>query len=238
MRLLIALLCAWPSFGAIAFVQASNGGNGGSTTTVATSATAATAHNAIVAYAVHLSAACTTTAAITDTAGNTYYQFFERQEATNKCMRGFIARDITANATNVLTVTYGSSVTGAYVNELEFSGLERVTVRDMAIANSIQTNVANVALAAGPFSTFWADEVIVVGAISTVGSTWTADTGYTIPSGATDSGNIITAEYKIVSARQTAVTASITSDQVGTVIMIGVSLLVPVPRAANTGYAQ
>ncbi len=239
MKLIIALiLCTLPSFGAIAVVQASSGddNSGGGGTTIATSATATTAHNAIIAFVGGGTCGVTATG-VTDTAGNTYYQFLEQGGAATYCLRGFIARDIVANATNVLTGTYSPGSVLRGITAIEVSGLETVTLRDATTSNFIQTSGSS--LATAPFSTFWKDEIIIVGAYCQLLGTWTAGTGYTIPSGATSPHNDVTIQYKIVSARQTNVTASITTGTSGGVLnVVGVSLIVPVPRAGNSGAAN
>ncbi len=234
MKLLIAVLLCTSAFGAPAFVQASNGGSTASSTTKTTGATATTVHNTIIVY-VGINGSCPTMA-ITDTAGNTYIQFLRLLTNTNKCFWGFVARDIVANASNVVTATAGVAAVNFYLVAGEFSGIDATNPRDVTLLNNNQN--ANTTLTTDPFSTFWLDEVIIVGGYTTTTGAWTVGSGYTIPTGGTSPDNAIAIQYKVVSARQSAVTTSMTNASSGPMLLMGISLIAPVPRAGNSARAQ
>jgi hypothetical protein len=141
---------------------------------------------------------------VTDTAGNTYHRLGQIQ-ITGVCLLAFLAKDIVANASNVLTMTWGASPIFSYLNALEFSGIDLTAPRDASQVWLAGTNT----LTMPAYSTFYADEVITMGCqVSATGSTWTAGSGFTIPSGATPTDNVLTGQYQIVSSLQTNVTTT------------------------------
>jgi len=218
---LLALICS-PAFGALAFVQAQNGGAQASSTTRTTTAMATTTGNTLV-VGTRTNAACTTTTTVADTAGNTFYQVTAQEVSGNVCTRAFMAFNIVGHATDVVTMTMGSSLGFSYINVLEFSGTDRIAPRDM----SISAGSSGTSCTTGAFSTFRADEVIVfIMQVSALAQTWTAGSGYTLASGAQDADHVIHAQYKIVSTNQTDVTASVTVAG-GAIAMAGVSLRIP-----------
>lgn len=222
--LLIALSC--PSWGALAFVQASSGGQSGASTTAATGATSTTNGNTLIVFFANPSN-CTSavTWTVTDTAGNTFIQFSVSRIASNSCMRGFIARNITANASNVITGTISASETDVYITAAEFSGVSSTIARDASFAITPFNN--DTTISALKVSTFYADSIIVVGARQNVTTgAWTASSGYTIPSNATSPNNVMTLEYKIYSALQTDITITMSvASAANAMCLQGISLI-------------
>ncbi len=213
--LLLLIVLTSPSWGALAFVQASAGEQTTNQTTVATGATATTTGNTLVVFVDNTGTcefATTSLPTITDTAGDTFLQISVTQSGLTSCMRGWIARNITANATNVITATFGVGPPAAQITATEFSGISATIARDMTFSTNPGATVTTIT--SSKFSTFYADEIIVVGAFkNATGGAWTASSGYTIPSGATTASVNMTTEYKILSATVTATTVAMSQNQ-------------------------
>ncbi len=234
-RLLLLSLLTIPSWGAIAFVQASSGGSQASSTTRTTGAVATTKGN-INAVGVRIGGGCATeTAVVTDTAGNTYYEIGRATTFQTDCVRGFLAFDIVANASNVVTVTFGGAQTFSYITALEFSGVDKATPRDPT--TQIDTG-GGFTVDSTPFSTFYSDEVMVFfPQIRGITGSWTPPAGYTVPSGATPTDNVITGAYHIYSATQTALNVTFTNSASSQMSMVGIGLIKALRQgnAANAG---
>jgi len=238
-KLIGLLILAAPSWGAVAFVQASSGGQQGTSTTAATGATSTTAHNTLVVFVANpLDCANVTTVTISDTAGNTYYQYASNNRNNNSCQRAYIARNIVANAANVITATFSVTGTFEYIAAAEFSGAALVTPRDMTTSQA--NAAAGTTVTCGPFSTFYGAEAIVLGASTeSLVAAWTVSSGYTIPSGATSPDGILTIQYKITTVMETASTVTLTSDTSSRLTMQGISLGTVDPSSGgNSASAQ
>ncbi len=209
--ILLALALCLPSHAAIAFVNASAGGP--STTTISTSAQNVAAGNLLYVFSRGGGTSCDgVTASISDTAGNTFNLVgYLTSYTAGACQAVWYAKNTLANATDVVTVVWSTAQIFSTISTQQFSGLD-LTIPLDAVACTKLTNVAGTVATSGKFSTVAANEVIIAGGEwRTTGNTFTAGSGYTIPSGATDGSSIGTSEYKIVSATQSDVTASLTS---------------------------
>lgn len=220
--IILALLCS-PSWGAPAFVQASQTSSAGPATVWNAPATATTAGNSIVVF-IYVNDACLTrVTTITDTAGNTYYALGQAVNPSGSCIRAYMAFNIVANATNVVTATYGASTVFSYVTQLEFSGVDRATPRD---AQTGSFHGGGTSINSTLFSTFYADEVMVFGMdIIQASQTWTPASGYTIPTGATSSDGVQAAGYRVYSAAQTGISATFTNTGNAQMQMLGIGLI-------------
>ncbi len=221
---ILALLCS-PAWAAIpVFVQASNGYSGPSVSSIATTATATTAGNVIFVIVRHVVSSCAAvTLTVADTAGNTYYEVASMDSADFICLRGFFAFNITAHATNVVTATAGVASVGFGVITQEFSGVDKVTPRDTFSANFTGGGTS---VTTPELSTFFADEVIAFGVeVNATGGTWTAPSGYTIPTGATPTGAVLTAGYQIYSSVQSGITISPSSTSNNSMIILAFGMV-------------
>ncbi len=213
MRALILLLAVCPIWAAPAFVQSSTGGQAGTSVTAATGSTTTTAGNTILVFDKN-STDCTQAngvPTITDTAGNTYLAWMMHQlDSNTNCQRGYIARNIIAHASNVVTSTTSGSSINRWITAIEVSGAASVTPRDVTVYGNTDSTV-DTSVPCGPFTTIYADEIVVIGLYTIqAGSTWTAATGYTIPSNATSSDGQFTVQYKTYSATQSAISPAAT----------------------------
>ncbi len=235
-KLILALILASPSWGAIAFVQAVAASTTGNTA-VSTAAKATTSGNLLVASVTGGKCASTTNV-LTDTAGDTFYPVISDPITNGDCVRLFIAPNITANASNVVTSTFGASQSFLGISVLEFSGLSPTAPRDMGYAYFCTTAVSP-GCTTGPFSTFNADEVIVFGYHINAGSvTFTPVAGYTQPAASVPSAGDGGMMYKIVSTLQTGVTANVITSNGAVFAMVGVSLRAPVTGGGSHGSVQ
>lgn len=107
-----------------AFVNFGNNGADAPSTTIAASAINATGGNLIVG-AVKYEGASSTTVTVADTAGNTYTVLTGRKHSTaNLWVYPFYARNITGNASNVVTATFGASQQYRGIAVAQYSGLD------------------------------------------------------------------------------------------------------------------
>ena len=208
--LLILALFSYPLYGAIAYVNAAShdtGGVGG--TQVSAPATSHTTGN-LLYVTVMMDTYCGGRAvSVSDTASNSYTQIGTVLDSGFTCQAQFYANNITGNASNVVTATW-STPSGMFlaISVLQFSGVDSASPLD---ASATGTATSATLVTSGTFSTATANQVLVAGGASyDYSRTWTADTGYAIPSGATTEYAFSTAQYKIVSSTQTNVTASLT----------------------------
>ena len=129
--ILFISLMLWSSgaWAAITLVNSSSGGTSGSVTTQATAALSTTTGNLLV-IAVAWSSTAATISGITDTAGNTYSKCTGTYSAANSVADEiWYAKNITGNASNVVTVTWTPSNTATFngVTQLQYSGADTVS---------------------------------------------------------------------------------------------------------------
>ena len=176
----------------------------GGGTSLAAAALNATAGNLLAVWVRAGDSASTITAS--DTAGNTFTPIAQ-------CTGGpgggqwLYAKNITGNASNVVTANY--SVTEAFraVMVLQFSGLSTTAPLDVS-ATPCASGTSTTPTSAS-FTTTTANEVILSGVTAgALSMTFTQGTGYTLGSTLTDGDAIV--QFKIVSATQTGVTAAFT----------------------------
>jgi hypothetical protein len=190
----------------LALVQSFGGYNHSTVASVASSAANCTAGNLLIATARWTETPYTAT--IADTAGNTWATDGPYTDANSgHRLQMWYAYNITGNASNVVTITFSTNSSNSGVSVMEFSG-ERTSSDPLdAHGYNVSTSGNQPSVTSGTFSTASANEVIVAGsATNNFGEAYTADTGYTIPSGATQ--DYVTSQYKIVSSTQSSVTAT------------------------------
>lgn len=199
----ILILCT-QSNAAITLVNITSGTGGGFASSVATSAFSVTTGNLIVCGERNVDASAGgPPTGVTDTAGNTY------TNVTGVVMTDGLssvsiwrAKNITGNASNVVTAAYTSSHTRTLVCH-QYSGLDTSAPDD---ANATGSGTSGTTLTSGTFSTTTANEVIFVVGTDTVSPGYTPESGYTEQY---DDGTTAT-EDKIVSATQSSITATMT----------------------------
>ncbi len=192
----------------IAFVQAVNGGGDGSAATATTGSASFTAGNAVLVWA--RSNTNTIPTSVTDTAGNTYSLICSNRIADNEQLWLYVAKNITGHASNVITVTWAASQSFSYCVAVEVSGADTSVPVDI-LTNSKGAS-GSTTHTSHKFSTSSLNAIIFDGVqLSNTGTTWTAGSGYTIPSGGTSPSNVLVVQYKAVSALQSVVDATITN---------------------------
>jgi hypothetical protein len=145
-----------------------------------------------------------------DTAMNTYTALGQKASPGNLGnIFEFYAKNITGNAANVVTCTISSSTTNLNISVTQYSGIDTTSPIDATFASGAADSATTATT--GNLSTATADTVLISGCqVYNFGAAYTADSGYTIPSGATSSNGWVTTQYKIVSATQTNVTVTCT----------------------------
>lgn len=227
MKLVLLLACipAWPQAlpfpgpgittapNNLAVVNTARGqdASGGASTTIASAAASHTTGNLIVA-GVRSSAGGAMTCA--DTAGNTYVSLTHYNQAISGDWQFCYAKNITGNASNVVTATMTSSAYRAIIVH-QVSGASTTSPFDAA------SEVGGGAAGAGSpqtytspsFNTANANSIIFFGAnVGALSEVWTAgniggSAATMLTSGVTDP--IAAVEYRIVSSIQTGITATI-----------------------------
>ena len=169
--LVLALLLAAPrAQAAIAWVTAVRG-SGGTGTSVSLPAFNAVSGNCIVAYI-----SGDTPTSVTDTAGNSYTQAVAHQGAW--IMSAWVAKSITANASNVVTFNFAVSSPGSSLAALQYSGVDTTAPVDVTAEGSAS---ATTSITSGAFVPTAGGETVVAFASPASGPpTWTQGTNYTI----------------------------------------------------------
>ena len=207
--LLILALFSYPLYGAIAYVNAAShdtGGVGG--TQVSAPATSHTTGNLLYVTVMMDTYCGGRTVSVSDTASNSYTQIGTVLDSGFTCQAQFYAKNITGNANNVVAATWSLESAHLAISVLQFSGVDSASPLD---ASATGTATSATLVTSGTFSTATANQVLVAGGASyDYSRTWTADTGYTIPSGASTEYAVSTAQYQIVSSTQNNVTADLT----------------------------
>lgn len=161
---------------AVAFVQRKAAVNTGTGTATSCAAASHTTGNCIVAA---VSVQSATAPTVTDTAGNTYTDVgVLATQGTNR-LRLFVAKNITGNASNVVTANISPAANGLYIAAYEFSGVDTTTpVADSNTATGTGPSVSSPSLSIGT-----ASSAAVVGVASLNSSqTATGTNGYTAAS--------------------------------------------------------
>jgi len=184
---------------AIAYVNSASGGSRLSLTSISTNAFSVTTGNLIVVGVRNDGGGAVT--GVSDTAGNTYTQISAIVPYSL-----FYAKNITGNASNVITASFGASIFNA-IDAVQYSGLDKTSPLD---ATATGTGSGSTTITSGTFSTSSADQIIVAGCQqSFVGASWTAESNYTKRVESYE--NITMIEDKIVSTTQSSITSSASS---------------------------
>ncbi len=193
------------------FISAqSNENSGVSATTIATSGTTHTAGNLLAVGCSWNVSGADPTITVTNTAGDTFTQVDKFQDGfTLIGTATFYAKNIIGNASDVVTCTLSSARTTPGISVLEFSRLNASSPLDQHVTGNTDTTST---VTSGSFTTTSAAEVIVAFGCAYTElnpQTWTAGSGYTIPTNGASSFGASVGEYKIVSTTQTGVTSSL-----------------------------
>lgn len=109
--------------------------------TIASLATAATSHTGgnllFVYYTAHATGTVPATATVTDTAGNTYINIGYSGYDTHNITGAFYAKNITGNASNVVTLTPASVADFVTLNVIQYSGLSTTAPLDFFSAKEV-----------------------------------------------------------------------------------------------------
>ncbi len=221
MRKLLLLFVASliPVQAAIAFVNAQAAGND-SVTSVATAGISHSSGNQLYVTAKFREACGSITMSIANTAMDTFTQIGSLLDNTNlTCQGQWYVKNSAGNGSDVVTLTISQSVRFPNVSVVQVSGEDTGTPLD---ATATGTEIVDGVATTGAFTTSTANQIIICGGNSYGSSSpFVPDTGYTLPSGSVDGFTAtIAIEYKIVSAIQTGVTASIDGSSGGTIISI------------------
>lgn len=170
---------------AAAHVNTATGTSDASATSLAAGAANHTTGNLIVVQVSWTTAGVTSTVP-TDTAGNTYVSTTQKgTDGTNNFVETFYAKNITGNASNVVTAHFSAGATFRRIQVLQYSGADITTPLD---TGNIGTGTGT-ALTTASFTTT-ASGVIVVGASCNNNRTYSAGSGFTarVTSLGTDTG--------------------------------------------------
>ncbi len=116
---------------------------------------------------------------VSDTALNTYTPITSASQSGNDLFSNFYAKNITGNATNVVTCHYDNAGQYISVQALQYSGASTSAPLD-AFASGTAT-AGSSSVTSSTFSTVSATEISVcMGANSNVSNTYTAGAGYTL----------------------------------------------------------
>src|SRR5438132_6885497 len=174
--LLIGLGTALPASAAITLVNTASGfdDSGAKTTTIAATAANHTAGNLLVVIGRGGNRAATMT--VSDTAGNTFTQIATGLQGGMQRLSIFYAKNITGNASNVVTVTYSGIEDFRHVHVLQYSGLDKVSPLD---TNASGGGASGGTLTSGNFTTANVNEVrVFAGNKFATGTSFTPGTGY------------------------------------------------------------
>jgi hypothetical protein len=180
------------------------GGTGGSTITLP--ATSHTTGNCIVVFTRDSTLIPST---ITDTAGNTYTKLAENT-TQDPHMSVWIAKNITGNASNVISLNFSGSTAYVWGYSIEYSGLDASSPEDTYGTN---TQTATTDCQSSSLSTAQSSEVLIMAASQPALTTYTAGTDFTLIEGSIGSGgmNFGGIEEYITSGALSSYTAHITA---------------------------
>ena len=161
---------------ALAHVNATSGSGDGGSTTIAATAANHTGGNLLVVCVVWSSAA-QTLSSIADTAGNTYTRHpSSKQDSGSDNTEIFYAKNITGNASNVVTATFSGSSTFRRIMVDQISGADTSAPADQAGIGGGTSATATTS----SFTTTQADEIIVAGVGNTNTTSFSAGAAGTI----------------------------------------------------------
>lgn len=195
----------------ITIANNSFGGNIATSTTVASSATATTAGNLICVGIRWGNATSQTVTGVADTAGNTYTALTAVVNGTSDAEQIWYAKNITANAANVVTATFSATSAANAIYIWEVSGLDKTSP---LVAQPSGVGVGSgTSIATGTFTTGNDNEItFAIGTAFAVGTTWTSvlnsglDNGLFPTAGA--SPDYCGAQHQTTAGTQTGITVS------------------------------
>lgn len=192
---------------AIAFVSATAGQSTTAVASVGATAFSTTTGNHLV-VGIRIDShmpPCSFTPSVADTAGNTF-TLDKTTVNASICEWLFSAKSITGNASDVVTASWtGGNADFDAIGVMQFSGVTAGTLDATGTASGTGNSATT-----GAFTTTSANQVLAGCAeLSNLSTTFTPGTGYAVPAASVNSSAYHGCEYKIVSAIQTGVTATI-----------------------------
>lgn len=157
----------------------------------------------LIAVFVH-GAGSTTTITVADTALNTFTPVTSCTDATQGVTQWFYAKNVTGNASDVVTATYSVSTTQRRIWVLQIAGASITSPLDAGPACAVGSSATPTSAS---FTTTTALEMLLAGMwTGTTALVWTPGAGYTL--GTSDTENRGRTEFQAVSSIQSGVTAS------------------------------
>jgi hypothetical protein len=191
----------------ISFIDGSAIFESGASNTISAPTTFNVANGDTIVVGIRTSLSNTAILSVTDTAGNVYQQRGQVFLATSSSFEVWVAENCIAHATNTVTATYSVSTTFRGINVTQWRELAAFS----SLENIVKTFITANDITSPAFSTQVANSVIIaLSEINVTGATWTPDTGFTLA--VQDSDHVIFAQYKIVSATQSSVTVTASSN--------------------------
>lgn len=208
LTILFLLLLSSPVFAGR--VNTSGGNSAGGGTSQATASLNVTTGNLIVVTSEWVGSAGTVTG-VTDTALNTYTQCVGCYATSGNVAEDiWYAKNITGNASNVVTVTYSTSVTFTGATQIQYSGTSTSSPFE---TGTTATNANGTTVTSPSFSPASSGNINVAVSIGNGGTTWTPDSNYST----VDSTNTFTQDR--VSAPSGSQTVTATSSNVLTLVL-------------------
>ena len=198
-----ALFRASPASAAITFVQAAQSLNSTSGSSVSVTMSNNVAGDFLV-VACREGLNQTATLSMTDTAGNTYTLVNSSGSggSGNRKSALFYAANINSAASNTISCNFAPSVSGTVgIVALEFAGVATSSPTDGNVTSSNSASLAT-SLSSGNLTTTNANDLLIYEVNASVAeTTYTAGTGYTIPTNGSNGRQAV--QYQIVSATGT-----------------------------------
>lgn len=147
---------------------------------------------------------------VADTAGNTFHGNGQADISGvgGDAITHYYAYNITGNASNVVTVTWGGNESFRAITCLEFSGVGSSDPLDQVVTTRQSSSTS---ITSGSVTTTQNDEIIAIGVgTGSTSATYTPDTGYTL--GPTVTSKDAASEYKVVSSIQGGITPAMSAD--------------------------
>jgi hypothetical protein len=182
--------------------KASNA-TGSGITSLSTSATNHTAGKAYAAF-IRIGTPAATVSSVTNTAGDTWTACTPLKTATIGNAQWWYVISSAGNSNDIVTANFDPISVYASIIVVEITGIDGIDV----CSGNTGGNGAGTSVSASSFSTSYANEVILQGAIwGALSVTATADTGYTAVSDLDGMGGL---QYKVVSSTQSGITPTLT----------------------------
>jgi hypothetical protein len=162
---------------------------------------------------------------VSDTAGNSYTLIATKEDPNQIiCLATYYAKNTTANAANQVTVTFSAGRASASMSVQEWAGLSTTAPLSGAAVSGAAD--ASASFSGGSGLPAVNNSVVLAGIIAYDFRTFTAGTGYTVPSGAVASFGQSATEYQIFTASGSS-TPSFTTNSPTSGAMVGALFVSP-----------